>query len=179
MEARRDGIRTKDGKPLAFTLITQAGFAIRENVAQAIQRQFQRRRGGHAGQLIDGTTISGVWFSGDFDAMLHWWQSGADPEITLFFASDRTPPAGRNINYFADDSLTRDALRVGSHGRSGEAKRAAAARRSAESRSWSRRSRSTTRRRSTPFPPRSRISRAIRRMRGLSGTCTSGSLPSA
>jgi peptide/nickel transport system substrate-binding protein len=39
--------------------------------------------------------------------MLHWWQSGADPEITLFFASDRTPPAGRNIHYFADDSLTR------------------------------------------------------------------------
>jgi peptide/nickel transport system substrate-binding protein len=25
-----DGIRVKDGKPLAFTLITQAGFAIRE-----------------------------------------------------------------------------------------------------------------------------------------------------
>jgi ABC-type transport system substrate-binding protein len=58
-------------------------------------------------KLIDGTTISGVWFAGDFDAMLHWWQSGADPEITLFFAGDRTPPAGRNINYFADDSLTR------------------------------------------------------------------------
>ena len=38
------GVRAKDGKPLAFTLITQAGFAIRENVAQAIQQQFQRRR---------------------------------------------------------------------------------------------------------------------------------------
>ena len=36
-----DGIRAKDGKPLAFTLITQAGFAIRENVAQALQRQFR------------------------------------------------------------------------------------------------------------------------------------------
>jgi ABC-type transport system substrate-binding protein len=39
--------------------------------------------------------------------MLHWWQQGADPEITLFFAADRTPPAGRNINYLEDDSLTR------------------------------------------------------------------------
>ena len=38
--------------------------------------------------------------------MLHWWQQGADPEITLFFADDRAPPAGRNINYFSDDSLT-------------------------------------------------------------------------
>jgi len=39
--------------------------------------------------------------------MLHWWHMPADPELTLFFASDRTPPAGRNINYIADDSLTR------------------------------------------------------------------------
>ena len=31
----------------------------------------------------------------------------ADPELTLFFAADRTPPAGRNINYVNDDLLTR------------------------------------------------------------------------
>jgi len=58
-------------------------------------------------ELHDGTTISSVWFEGKFDAMLHWWHMGADPELTLFFAADRTPPAGRNINYLADDSLTK------------------------------------------------------------------------
>ncbi|MBP6774075.1 MAG: hypothetical protein KA154_13835, partial [Gemmatimonadaceae bacterium] len=47
-----------------------------------------------------------LWFSGSFDAMLHWWQQGADPEITLFFAGDRAPPAGRNINYLDDAALT-------------------------------------------------------------------------
>ena len=31
----------------------------------------------------------------------------SDPELTTFFAADRTPPAGRNINYFRDDELTR------------------------------------------------------------------------
>ena len=102
-----DGVRVKDGKPLAFTLITQAGFAIRENVSQVLQKQFKDVGANATVKLIDGTSISSVWFSGDFDAMLHWWQSGADPEITLFFASDRTPPAGRNINYFADDTLTK------------------------------------------------------------------------
>ncbi len=102
-----DGVRRKDGKPLAFTLITQAGFAIRENVAQVLQKHFKDVGVNATVKLIDGTSISSVWFSGDFDAMLHWWQSGADPEITLFFAADRTPPAGRNINYFADDTLTR------------------------------------------------------------------------
>ena len=47
-----------------------------------------------------------MWFEGRFDAMLHWWQMPADPEMTLFFAADRTPPAGRNINYFKDAELT-------------------------------------------------------------------------
>lgn len=102
-----DGTRAKEGEPLAFTLITQAGFGIRESVAQAIQRQLADVGVRMQVRLIDGTAISSVWFAGDFDAMLHWWQSGADPEITLFFAADRTPPRGRNINYLADDSLTR------------------------------------------------------------------------
>jgi peptide/nickel transport system substrate-binding protein len=101
------GIRQRDGKPLSFTLITQAGFVIRENVAQAIQRMLRDVGVDVTIQLVDGTSISTLWFEGKFDAMLHWWHMPADPELTTFFAADRTPPAGRNINYIADDSLTR------------------------------------------------------------------------
>ena len=101
-----DGIRVKGGVRLSFTIITQAGFAIRENVAQAMQQQFRDVGVEAKVQLVDGTSISSLWFNGDFDAMLHWWQQGADPEITLFFAADRMPPAGRNINYLADAALT-------------------------------------------------------------------------
>ena len=36
-----DGIRRKHGRALAFTLMTQAGYAIRENIAQAIERQLR------------------------------------------------------------------------------------------------------------------------------------------
>ena len=85
--------------------MTQAGFAIRENIAQAVQRQLKDVGVDVKIQLVDGTSISSLWFEGKFDAMLHWWHMPSDPEITLFFASDRTPPAGRNINYIADDSL--------------------------------------------------------------------------
>lgn len=101
-----NGIRVRNGTPLAFTLITQAGFAIRENVAQALQTQMRDVGVDVKVQLVDGTSISSLWFKGDFDAMLHWWQHGADPEITLFFAADRAPPRGRNINYLADSALT-------------------------------------------------------------------------
>lgn len=104
-DANGDGIREKDGKPLAFTLLTQAGFAIRESVSQAVQRQLRDVGVDVKIQLVDGTAISSLWFEGKFDAMLHWWHMPADPEITLFFASDRTPPAGRNINFVSDKTL--------------------------------------------------------------------------
>jgi peptide/nickel transport system substrate-binding protein len=102
-----DGVRRKDGKPLTFTLITQAGYAIRENTAQAIQRQLKDVGVNVQVKLIDGTSISSVWFSGEFEAFLHWWQLGPDPELTLMFAADRSPPAGRNVDYYKDDTLTK------------------------------------------------------------------------
>jgi peptide/nickel transport system substrate-binding protein len=106
-KAGADGIREKAGKRLAFTLITQAGYAIREDMAQAIEREWRDVGVDASVALQDGTAISSIWFEGRFDAMLHWWQMPSDPELTTFFAADRTPPAGRNINYFRDDELTR------------------------------------------------------------------------
>ena len=105
-DANGDGIREKDGKPFSFTLMTQAGFVIRENVAQALQRMWHDVGVDSRIQLVDGTAISSLWFEGKFDALLHWWHMPADPELATFFAKDRTPPAGRNINYIEDDSLT-------------------------------------------------------------------------
>ncbi len=105
-DSNGDGVRDKDGRRFSFTLITQAGFAVRENVAQVLQRQFKDVGVEAAVQLHDGTSISKLWFEGKFDAMLHWWQLPADPELTLFFAGDRMPPRGRNINSVADDTLT-------------------------------------------------------------------------
>src|SRR5262249_60602985 len=91
---------------LAFTLITQAGYAIRESVAQVIERQLRDVGVDVRVELHDGTAISSIWFEGRFDAMLHWWQMPSDPELTTFFAADRTPPAGRKLNYFPHHGLT-------------------------------------------------------------------------
>jgi peptide/nickel transport system substrate-binding protein len=100
-----DGVVEKAGQPLTFTLLTQAGFAVRESVSQVVQRMLKEVGVDMKIQLVDGTAISSLWFEGNFDAMLHWWHMPADPEITLFFASDRTPPAGRNINFLEDKTL--------------------------------------------------------------------------
>lgn len=105
-DTNNDGIRDRNGAPLRFTLMTSAGFVTREQVAQALQAQWKAIGIDARIELVDGTAISARWFAGDFDAFLHWWQMPADPELTLFFAKDRTPPAGRNINYLVDDSLT-------------------------------------------------------------------------
>ena len=127
-DANGDGVREKDGQRFAFTLITQAGFAVRENVAQVLQRQFKDVGVEAAVQLHDGTSISKLWFEGKFHAMLHWWQLPADPELTLFFAKDRMPPRGRNINYVSDDALTRARLRRRPQREPGRARQACSAR---------------------------------------------------
>lgn len=101
------GVRERNGARLAFTLMTQAAFVVRENVAQVLQRQWHDVGADVSIALVDGTAISSKWFDGQFDAMLHWWQMSADPDLVLFFAADRTPPAGRNINFFEDAALTK------------------------------------------------------------------------
>lgn len=106
-DADKNGIRERGGAPFSFTLLTQAGFAVRESVSQIVQRQLRDIGVDVRIQLVDGTALSSLWFEGNFDALLHWWHMPADPEITLFFASDRTPPAGRNINYLGAPALDR------------------------------------------------------------------------
>ena len=56
-------------------------------------------------QLFDSVTIGSLWFGGEFDTFLSSWTMPPDPEITLFFASDRSPPRGRNVNFYVNPEL--------------------------------------------------------------------------
>jgi len=90
---------------LSFTLITLAGNVVRERMAQAIQAQLKNVGIDMKIQLFDSATLGQMWFEGRFDAFMANWTMPADPEITLFFASDRTPPRGRNIGYYSNPVL--------------------------------------------------------------------------
>ena len=106
--------------------------------------------------------------------MLHWWQMPSDPELTTFFAADRTPPAGRNINYFEDEELTRLLYASDRTVDRAERKALLAARAGDRRRRWCRRFRSTASPGSTRCRPRCSTSRATRPTPASSGTCTSG-----
>jgi peptide/nickel transport system substrate-binding protein len=90
---------------LSFTLITMAGNVVRERMAQAIQAQLEDVGVDMKIQLFDSTTLGQMWFEGRFDAFMANWTMPSDPEITLFFAGDRTPPRGRNVNYYSNPEL--------------------------------------------------------------------------
>ena len=138
-----------------------------------LQRQFRDVGVDMSIQLHDGTSISQLWFEGNFDAMLHWWQMPADPELTLFFAADRTPPAGRNINFVNDERLTRLVYAADRTVDLAERKRFLAEAQPASPSSRSK-SRSTASPSSTRSLPRCTASRATRRTPGRSGTSANG-----
>jgi hypothetical protein len=87
-DANGDGVR--EGRAtLRFHPMPRPG-SRSAGVAQYCSGSSGRRRRGRC--AARRPSISGLWFEGNFDAMLHWWQMPADPELTLFFAADRMPP---------------------------------------------------------------------------------------
>jgi peptide/nickel transport system substrate-binding protein len=102
-----DGIVEKDGIPLAFAGTTRSGHAEWEMVLQVLQAQLKSVGIGMEIRNYEPTMLGELWFSGRLPFFLSAWTLPADPEITLFYASDRTPPLGRNIYYYENEELTR------------------------------------------------------------------------
>lgn len=101
-----DGIVDKDGTPLAFKGTTRSGHAEWEMVLQVLQAQLKDVGMRLEIQNYEPTLLGELWFGGKLPFFLSAWTLPADPEITRFFASDRTPPRGRNIYYYENEALT-------------------------------------------------------------------------
>jgi len=102
-----DGIVEKEGVPLTFAGTTRSGHAEWEMVLQVLQAQLKAVGIGMEIRNYEPTLLGELWFSGKLPFFLSAWTLPADPEITLFYASDRTPPRGRNIYYYENEELTR------------------------------------------------------------------------
>ncbi len=101
-----DGWLDKDGAALHFIGTTRAGHAEWEKVLQVLQAQLKEVGIQMEIRNYEPTLLGELWFGGKTQFFLSAWTLPADPEITLFFAADRTPPRGRNIYFYENSELT-------------------------------------------------------------------------
>lgn len=107
-----DGIRDKNGVPLAFTVVTNQGNDARIKTAEIMQSFFR-----DVGVKLDirvqewSTFITNTIHQRDFDAILLGWGLGAEPDPYDIWHSSKTKPDEFNMigyaNPRADDLMTR------------------------------------------------------------------------
>jgi peptide/nickel transport system substrate-binding protein len=103
----RDGNGIVEKKESSLPGTTRSGHAEWEMVLQVLQAQLKAVGIGMEIRNYEPTLLGELWFGGKLPFFLSAWTLPADPEITLFYASDRTPPRGRNIYYYENEELTR------------------------------------------------------------------------
>jgi peptide/nickel transport system substrate-binding protein len=103
-----DGVRTKNGKPLAFTISTVAGVKLREELEVVLQRYWQSIgarvtiKNYVASLFFAPAGEHGPLYSGDTDVSIFTSYEGPDPDDENVLSPDRLPPAGQNVSRFVD-----------------------------------------------------------------------------
>ncbi len=96
-----DGVRVRNGRRFAFTMLSRAGAADRIAVAQVIQAQLK-----DVGVEVDFETLESAaftqrWRSGRWQAAVNAWFLPADPSLTGLYACD----GPNNMTGFCDPAL--------------------------------------------------------------------------
>jgi ABC-type transport system substrate-binding protein len=105
----REGWLEKDGKPLAFTLITNSGNEIRKAVMVVAQNAWRR-----LGIKVETLALEWAVFinervnKNDFDALVLGWSMGLDADIFQIFHSSQTGPF--QLNFVGYQNPAADAL---------------------------------------------------------------------
>ena len=101
-----DGILEKDGKPFAFTILTNQGNSERILVSIIIQNQLRR-----VGIDVRVRTVEWAAFirefvnKGLFDALVLGWTVTPDPDIYQVWHSSQAVPGGLNFMHFRNKEL--------------------------------------------------------------------------
>jgi peptide/nickel transport system substrate-binding protein len=113
----RDGVRVRDGVPLALELVGPAGAAGAERFdvqfAAALQRLGIRTtiKTYQYNLLFAPASDGGILPSGRFDLELYGWQPGEDADHSYLFRCDTRPPNGENYSRICDPAIDREAAR--------------------------------------------------------------------
>ncbi|MCP5157394.1 MAG: peptide ABC transporter substrate-binding protein [Ectothiorhodospiraceae bacterium] len=101
-----EGWLERDGKPLAFTLITNNGNALRKAVLGIAQDAWRRIGIQVATQLVEWSVFLEEFVNpGQFDALVLGWSMGVDPDLYQLFHSSQTGPRQLNFVGLRDDRL--------------------------------------------------------------------------
>ncbi len=96
-----DGIREKDGEKLSFTIMNRAGRADRIAVAQFIQAQLKGIGVEVKFDTQESAAWTGVWRTGEWEAVVGGWVLPADPSFTSLYACD----GGNNMTGLCSEEL--------------------------------------------------------------------------
>ncbi len=106
-----DGIRAKDGKPLALTLVSFTGSGTAQSAEALIQAQWRQAgvdvsiKNYPSGQLYATKSMGGIEQSGKFDVIFENWANGTDPDDSILILCSMAPPAGWNVYHFCSPAL--------------------------------------------------------------------------
>ena len=96
-----DGIRVRDGRRFAFTLLNRAGANDRIAVAQVIQAQLKDVGIDVRFETLESAAWTQKWRSGDWEAVVSAWFLPADPSVTGLYACD----GSNNMTGMCDEDL--------------------------------------------------------------------------
>ena len=109
-----DGIRERDGERMSFTLLTYAGFDEYQNAQQIIQSMLAEVGIEVELDVLEYTTLQGMWGDPDDDPMgrameVQEWPHPfeMDPDVYGELHSSNFPPNGDNYMYFEDEEVDR------------------------------------------------------------------------
>jgi peptide/nickel transport system substrate-binding protein len=93
-----DGILDKDGKPLAFTIVTNQGNDLRVKSGEIIQRRFREVGVNVKLRVIEWASFLKEFIDpGNFDATILGWSTGPEPDQYDIWHSSKTGP--RELNF--------------------------------------------------------------------------------
>jgi len=81
-----DGVRWKDGRRFAFTMLNRAGTADRIAIAQVIQAQLKEIGVEVTFETLENAAWTQRWRTGEWEALVSAWFLPADPSITGLYA---------------------------------------------------------------------------------------------
>lgn len=111
-----NGILDKDGKELAFTIVTNQGNDLRSKTGEIIQRRFKEVGVAVKLRIIEWATFLKEFINpGNFDATILGWTGGPEPDQFNIWHSSKTGPRELNFIGFKNsevDSLLEEGRRV-------------------------------------------------------------------